>query len=142
MHRVLGSGLNFWWSFGLLWACVSGCASSPPPFRARYADVGGGALANYRGSEPLVIEFLPGDRLPVDLRVESQDFELVPAKPPLELVAKRRVFVRFGGDGLRASSDGVSFDQKSRAPGRFQLGFAATKTSPPELQVHVTAPKR
>jgi hypothetical protein len=38
--------------------------------------------------------------------------------------------------------DGVSFEQKSREPGRFQLGFAATKTSPPKLQVYVTAPKR
>ena len=141
MHRVFRRESKYWPLIGLLLAAVGGCAS-PAPFHARYADIGRGALAHYTGREPLVVEFQPGDRLPVELRVESEDFELVPAEPPLEFVAKRRVFVRFGGDGIRASSDGVNFDQKSREPGRFQLGIHATKTSPPKLQVHVTAPKR
>jgi hypothetical protein len=120
---------------------VSGCAS-PAPFRAHYADIGRGALANYRGTGPLIVEFAPGDRVPVELDIESQDFDLVPAQPPLELVAKRRVFVRFGGDGVRASSDGVNFDEKPVEPGKFSVGFHATKTSPTTLQVRVTAPKR
>jgi hypothetical protein len=142
MHHVFTHGLKSWSLLGLLLAGVSGCGASPQPFHARYAEVGRGALAQYRGDRPLVVEFLPGERLPVDLRVESEDFELVPAQPPLELVAKRRVFVRFDSDGIRASSDGVNFDQKAREPGRFQLGFAATKTTAPKLQVYVTAPKR
>jgi hypothetical protein len=142
MLRVFIQGLKSWSLLGLLFAATNGCAASPPPFHARYAEIGKGALAEYRGDRPLVIEFLPGDRLPVDLRIESEDFELVPAQPPLEFVAKRRVFVRFGSDGMHVSSDGVNFDQKPREPGRFQLGFSATKTTPPKLQAHVVAPKR
>jgi hypothetical protein len=142
MHRAFTHGLKSWSLLGLLLAAVSGCAASPPPFHARYAEIGRGALAEYRGDRPMVVEFLPGERLPVDLRVESEDFELVPAQPPLELVAKRRVFVRFGSDGIRTSTDGINFGQKPHEPGRFQLGFAATKTAPPKLQVYVTAPKR
>jgi hypothetical protein len=142
MHRVFLRGLKSWSLLGLLFAATNGCAASPPPFHARYAEIGKGALAEYRGDRPLVVEFQPGERLPVDLRIESEDFELVPAQPPLEFVAKRRVFVRFGSDGMRMSSDGVNFDQKPREPGRFQLGFSATKTTPPKLQAHVVAPKR
>jgi hypothetical protein len=142
MHRVLVSGSKSWLLLGLLLAAASGCAASPPPFQARYADVGRGALAQYRGDRPLVIEFQAGDRLPVDLRIESEDFELVPAQPALAFVAKRRVFVRFGSDGVHASSDGVHFDRKAREPGRFRLGFAATKTQPPQLEVEVVTPKR
>jgi len=119
---------------------ASGCAS-PAPFRTRYADIGHGALANYRGTGPLVVEFAPGDRVPVELNIESEDFDLVPARPPLEFVAKRRVFVRFGGDGIQTSADGVNFE-KPRERGRFGVGFFATKTSPTKLKVDVVAPKR
>lgn len=142
MHRVFRVAVKSCALVALLGTVVSGCAASLPPLHVRYAEVGRAALANYRGAEPLVVEFLPGDRVPVELRVETEDFDLVPAQPPLEFVAKRRVFVRFGKDGIRTSSDGVNFDQKPREPGRFSIGFHATETTPPKLQVHVATPKR
>lgn len=142
MHRGFRVGVRSWSLAALLAAAVSGCAASPPPFHVRYAEIERGALANYRGAEPLLVEFQPGDRVPVDLRVETEDFEFVPAQAPLEFVAKRRVFVRFGKDGIRASSDGVNFDKKPREPGRFSIGFGANKTAPTKLEVRVVTPKR
>ena len=53
-----------------------GCAASPEPYRARYGEIGSGAMAGYRGDRALIVEFQPGDRLPVDLRFEGEDFVL------------------------------------------------------------------
>lgn len=119
-----------------------GCASSAEPYRVRYADIGSGAMKDFRGTVPLVVEFQQGDRLPVNFSFTGEDFELEPAKPKLELVAKGHCFVRFDEDGIRVSLDGEHFDQKPRVPGSFRVGFNAQRGKPTKLDVVIVAPQR
>ncbi len=119
-----------------------GCASSREAFRVRYADIAAGGMQDYSGAAPLVVEFEKGDRLPVDFSFAGEDFELVPSKPKFEIVAKRHCFVRFGGDGIRVSTDGRHFDEKPKAPGSFHVGFSAKRGEPTKLEVAIVAPKR
>ena len=124
----------------LLW--LLGCASSPEPFRVRYAEIGSGALKDFTGAAPLVVEFEKGDRLPVHFSFTSGDFELDPKVPKFELVAKQHCFVRFDGDGIRVSQNGEHFDEKPRVPGSFQVGLGAQLGQPSRLNVIIVAPQR
>ncbi len=135
MHSQLFA-LTFLLGFSLV-----GCASSPPPVRVRFSDIGS-ALASYRGQAPLIVEVQAGDRLPVDLDVRSDDFELVPAHPELIVVAKRHAFVRIDAKGIRVSQDGETFDAKPHRPGSVSVGFGAKKDMPPRLNVVLTSPQR
>ena len=114
----------------LLLGCV-GCAGRQAAPVVRYADVGHRAPQGL--SLPVVLQFEPGDRIPVELEFESQAFVLVPAHPALELVAKRRSFVRVDEDGLHGSLDG-DFDAKPEAPGSFRAGLEVT---PEHSRVHI-----
>jgi hypothetical protein len=125
----------------LLGFSLAGCASSPPPVHVRFSDIGT-ALASYHGQAPLIVEVQAGDRLPVDLDVRSDDFELAPAHPELVVVAKRHAFVRIDARGVRVSQDGKNFDAKPRRPGTFSVGFGAKTDMPPRLNVAITAPQR
>ncbi len=122
--------------------CALGCAASPPPYVVRYADVGHGGLSAYQGDRALVVEFQAGDRLPVDLQFDGEDFVLERKDAELTLVARQHCFVRFGEGGIRVSLDGKTFDQKPRVPGSFMIGLHATRTEAPSLQVHVKGPRR
>ena len=100
-------------SLGLLWQ-PRASALRPPTVPVRYADVGRGALAN-TVRPTTVIEFRAGS-LPVELRVESEDFELVPRRPALAFVAKRRVFVRFEATASTPAPTASTLDRKWREP--------------------------
>jgi hypothetical protein len=119
-----------------------GCAHAVAPKRVRYADINSGALQGYTGAEPLIIEFQPGDRLPVNFDFTGDDFELQPQHPPLELVAKRHGFVRIGTNGIRTSPDPDHFDIKPSQPGSFRVGFGAAPGKPAKLDVVIAAPRR
>jgi hypothetical protein len=119
-----------------------GCAHAVAPKRVRYADINNGALQGYTGAEPLIIEFQPGDRLPVNFEFTGEDFELQPQHPPLELVAKRHGFVRIGTNGIRTSPDPDHFDSKPSQPGSFRVGFGAAPGKPAKLDVVIAAPRR
>lgn len=134
-------GLRIGMGLGSLLLWTSGCASAEP-LRVRYVDIGSGAVKDYSGNAPLIVEFEKGDRLPVDFTFRGQDFEPVPAKLKLELVAKHHCFVRFDEDGIRVSLDGDNFDQKPRVPGSFRVGFNAQRDKPTKLDVVIVAPQR
>jgi hypothetical protein len=130
-----------------LWVALAGltalgCAHSVTPRHVRYADINSGALQGYTGAEPLIIEFQPGDRLPVNFEFTGEDFELQPQHPSLELVAKRHGFVRISAKGIRTSPDPDHFDAKPSQPGSFRLGFGAAQGKPAKLDVVIAAPRR
>jgi len=125
-----------------LFTLASACAATPAPYRIRYADVASGAIAGYDGKRALVLELSPGERVPVNLQFDGEDFELAPAHPNLELVAKRHCFVRFWSDGVRTSLDGEHFDEKPRVPGRFRVGLGAERGQAARLDVVIVAPRR
>ena len=124
-----------------LFAQTQGCAHTPEPYRIRYADLGR-QIANYDARSPLVVEFQAGDRIPVNFAFTGEDFELAPARPALEFVAKRHCFVRFSQDGVRVSEDGVHFDEKPRRPGSFRFGLGAQRGEQPRLDVAIAMPQR
>lgn len=120
---------------------LAGCASGPEPLRVRYADLDAGALRGFTGEAPLVVEFQPGDRLPVALSFTAPNFALDPAAPALTLVARTHCFVRFDSSGIAASDDGVHFD-RPRVPGSFRIAFATQRGKPTHLDVVIVAPRR
>jgi hypothetical protein len=110
-------------SVGLL---LVGCAGAAPAQHLRFADVAAhGAPVDWR--RPIVLEFQPGDRLPVRFAFSDQVFELEPAAPPLALVAKRHCFVRIEAGRITSSLSGADFDEKPQAPGSFHVGLAITR---------------
>lgn len=117
-----------------------GCGHEMAPTRVRFADFGKGALKEYDGSRPLIIEFQPGERLPVNLDVSGEGFELVPQHPPLEIVAQEHGFVRVDSDGFRFSRDGEHFD-KPRQPGSFRIGFWSRPGQQTRLDVVIVGPR-
>jgi hypothetical protein len=103
-----------------------GCAAAPPAQHLRFADAAAhGSSIDW--ARPVVLEFQPGDRLPVRLAFSDQLFELSPAVPALELVAKRRGFLRIEPGGIRGSLSGDDFDVSPLAPGQFRFGLSVTK---------------
>ncbi len=118
------------------------CASTPDPYRVRYADVAHGAASRYDGKRPLIVELDDGQRIPVNLQLDGEDIALAPEHPALELVAKHHCYVRFWKEGVRASLDGVHFDEKPREPGRFRIGLTANRGAETRLDVIIVTPRR
>ena len=107
---------------------LTGCGAAPPPQHMRLADNGqGGAAGGIDFNRPIELEFQPGDRLPIRLEFSDQLFELAPAAPPLEFVAKRHGFVRIDGPRITTSLTGADFEAKPRTPGSFRFGLALTR---------------
>jgi len=133
---------RFWLCPLLLAAALatSACGHEAAATHVRFADFGRGALKGYDGSRPLVVEFQQGERLPVNLAVTGEGFELDPQHPPLEIVAKEHCFVRVDAKGFRVSRDGVHFD-KPRHPGTFRIGFWSHPGQPGRLDVVIEGPR-
>jgi hypothetical protein len=121
---------------------LTACASAPAPVRLRLAEVGSRGGLVFDGRTPVIVELAPGDRLPVQFTFASDDFALEPTHPEMVLVATRRCFVRLAADGVRVSSDGVTFDAKPRQPGSFRAGLSVTKDAAPHIEVAIQAPHR
>jgi hypothetical protein len=122
-----------------LFVAAAGCAHDATAKRVTLAELDRGALANWQADGPLIVEFQPGDRLPVQLAFQSQFFELSAPEAPLELVATERSFVRFDENGIRTSSDGVDFE--ASAPGRFGVHFSSKRDENTVLRVEIVAPR-
>jgi len=127
----------------ILLLAAAGCSTQAPALRSyRYADlVRAPETGRTMFEAPFVLEFAPGDRLPVSLGFEDASFELDPAAPPLALVAKQRCFVRIDGtgSGIRVSTDPTRFDE-AKTKGAFGVGFKHQPTGP-ELIVQVKTPQ-
>jgi hypothetical protein len=126
-------------SVGLL---ALGCAHSPAPMRVRYADIGNGVMKGYTGAQPLIIEFEPGERIPMNFELTGDGFELEPQHPPLELVVKQHSFLRISSDGIRMSPDIEHLDDKPKQPGSFRIGFGVDPAQRAKVTVAVAAPRR
>lgn len=111
---------------GILGSMLGGCGAAPAAQHLRFADVGKGG-GGIDWSRPIVLEFQPGDQLPIRLEFSDQLFELSPAPPPLAFVAKRHGFVRIEGTRITSSLTGADFDAKPSAPGSFRFGLAITR---------------
>jgi hypothetical protein len=118
---------------------AAGCAHSAPAKQISLAELRRGALADWRGDGPLIVEFRPGDRLPVELDFQSQFFGLEQPAAGMELVVKERCFVRFDENGVRTSPDGIDFETEE--PGRFGIHLVTTKTTATTLKVQIVAPR-
>jgi hypothetical protein len=118
-----------------------GCGHEAAAMHVRFADFDKGALKEYDGSRPLIIEFQPGERVPVNLEFSGEGFELDPQHPPLEIVAKQHCFLRVSSDGFRVSPDGEHFD-KPRQPGKFRVGFWSHAGQPTRLDVIIEGPRQ
>lgn len=106
----------------------------------RFADFGKGALKSYDGSRPLMVEFQAGERVPVNLQVSGEGFELAAPHPALEMVVTEHCFVRVDSDGFRISRDGQHFD-KPRTPGTVRFGFWSGPGQPGRLDVIIAGPR-
>jgi hypothetical protein len=126
-------------SFVVIAGLLMGCGAAAPAQHLRFADAAtqGGRLDWTR---PIVLEFQPGDRLPVRVAFSDQIFELTPDVPQLELVAKRHGFVRIDGHRITGSLSGEDFDASPLAPGQFRFGLALTKSGS-WLELAVVTPR-
>jgi hypothetical protein len=124
-------------------AITTACAAHAPPARTyRYADlIQDPASGRHAFDQPLILQFEPGDRLPIELGFDDESFALDPAQPALALIAKERCYVRIDGEGVRASRDPNKFDEKPKAPGSFFFGFSHQSTGP-SLKVQVRTPRK
>jgi hypothetical protein len=124
-------------------ALTAGCgAHAPTPHAYRYAElVRNPETGRHIFEQPIILEFQPGDRLPIELGFQDAAFALEPSVPQLSLIAKERCFVRIDGRGIRTSRDRAGFDEKPAAPGSFFFGFAHRATGP-ALSVQVKTPRR
>jgi hypothetical protein len=118
-----------------------GCAHSPVPMRVRYADIGKGGMTGFTGAQPLIIEFQPGERIPLNFEITGDGFELQPQHPQLELVATQRCFVRIDRKGLRLSADPDHFDDKPKQPGSFRVGLWVDREQHAKVDVVIATPR-
>src|SRR5690349_9935379 len=80
----------------VLTAC--GAANAPAARAYRFADLVARPESGAHVFEaPAILEFEPGDRLPLRLEFSDVHFALDPAAPPLALVAREHCFVRIDG---------------------------------------------
>ena len=118
---------------------LGACATAAPAQHLRFADAAGtGASIDW--TRPIVLEFQAGDRLPVRISLADQLFELSPAAPQLQLVAKRRGFVRIEPGRVSASLSGDDFDLDPLSPGTFRFGLAVTRQGS-WLELAMTTPR-
>lgn len=105
-----------------------GCgASMPEPILVRPNDTS--ALAGVDlTKQPVVIEFQPGDVLPLALVVDGDLIGTPRDREPTPLTVKRHFFLRVSSSGLEVSLDNVHYGTKPVQPGRFSFGVGFDKT--------------
>lgn len=109
-----------------LFLTLAACAATgPAPHHVRARDLGTQPPQTLAPGTPIIVEFEPGDVIPVDLTIQGDLVGLVET-PKLAVVAKRRFFLRIDKDGIRTSSDGKNFDEKVVRPGSFRIGLSVT----------------
>jgi hypothetical protein len=78
-------------------------------------------------SRPLIIEFNEGDELPLAFSIDGDFIGTPPDLPPIRLRAKQHFYLRILRSDIKASVDGVHFDEKPKAPGSFRVGLGVYK---------------
>jgi hypothetical protein len=100
------------------------CAASPAPRTVRATEMG--KLGPLSRGQPLVIQFEPGDTIPLHVAVEGTLLRTDPGTPAVPVRVLRRFFLRIDDDGLRTSLDGRSFDETPVTRGAFSFGVGAS----------------
>jgi hypothetical protein len=119
MHR-LTLALALW-----LGASSLGCAARPAPLVVRAGAIGD-QPAKLAPGQSLVIEFQPGDEIPLDVSVDGPLVRSPKPAEPVRLKVVRRFFLRVDEDGIATSLDGVTFGDHIEK-GAFRFGVGATK---------------
>jgi hypothetical protein len=123
----------------LLALLAAGCGGAlPEPVLVRVHE--GSKLAGVDVRQrPIVVELMPGDEVPLDVKVDGDLITTAPDAPPLKLVARRHFFVRFSKRGLETSLDNVHYGDKI-APGSFAFGVGFTPAGP-RATIQLSTPK-
>jgi len=116
---------------------AAGCAASPAPRVVRATEIGKGPAAAL--GQALVIEFQPGDEIPLDVSIEGPLVQSPKPSEPIRLKVVRHFFLRLDGDGAETSLDGKTFGEHS-APGAFRFGIGATRTDGVTATIAIRTP--
>lgn len=118
-----------------------GCASAslPEPVLVRATDASKLAGIDLR-TRPVIIEVMPGDVVPMDVKVDGDLIGTAPDQAPVMLTARRHFFVRVSKNGLELSLDKDHFGGKKLAPGALAFGFGLNQSGPRATLV-VTTPR-
>jgi len=130
-------------SLALFGCAARGAHPEMPPFRLSASDWGAAARGTgprAAPGQPIIVDFKTGDRLPVIIQVDGEIVETTPTLSTVWLTAKRDFSVRLSGSEIKISLDGVHFDDKPAAPGRFQFGWSLTPEGG-KIVAHVTTPR-
>lgn len=103
---------------------LSGCASGPPPRIVKASELG--SAGPIEPGQALIVEFVPGDRIPLSVTVGGPLVHSPEDLAPIELEVVRRFFLRVDEDGLATSLDGKTFGDHVEK-GSFQFGVGVTK---------------
>lgn len=123
----------------LVLATASACAHTEvAPLRLRAGDFR--PSTRTAPGQAIILDFKAGDRVPVTIQVGGEVVETTPSPSVVWLTAKRDFSLRIRGGELKTSLDGVHFDEKPAAPGRFQVALQATPEGGPKLAVSITTP--
>jgi hypothetical protein len=109
---------------GALLTASVGCASGPAPRVIRASELG--SAPPLEPGQAVIVEFLPGDRIPLSVTVGGPLVHTPEDLAPIQLEVVRRFFLRLDEDGLATSLDGKTFGDHVEK-GSFQFGVGVTK---------------
>jgi len=128
-----------WGVITLALAPVTGCAHTEvAPLRLRAGDFR--PTTRLVPGQALILGFKAGERIPATIVADGEVVETTPSPSVVWLTVKRDFWLRIQGSEIKTSLDGVHFDQKPAAPGRFQVAITATRDSGPKVSVSITTP--
>jgi hypothetical protein len=125
------------WLVALI-AVLAGCATGPAPRVLRASELQG--AAELAPGQPLIIEFQPGDSLPLEVALRGPLLQSAEGAQPIRLVAKQRFFLRLDGDGIATSLDGKDFSADSLSKGSMQFGIGASRERGAHASLTLAAP--
>lgn len=127
-------------TFVLLALSAFGCAATPAPLRVKASDLRGHQeLVQLAQGRAIDIELMPGDTIPLYVKVESDLVRGPEAMSPTTIVVKERFFLRISKDGVKTSRDGT-FRDAPVTPGAFRFGIGVTKEQGLRAEVDVRTP--
>lgn len=118
----------------------AGCSSATPPPRIVRATEPSGLAGVDLTKESVVLEFLPGDVIPLTLVIDGDVVGTPKDAPPIPLTAKSHFFLKVGPGVLAVSLDAAHWETKPIAPGRFQIGIGVDRAGP-RASISLTTPK-
>lgn len=136
--KITTSVVDWLVTLSLLSIAVTGCgAASPAPRMVRANDLSDLSGVDVR-VQPIVVEFMPGDVVPLTLQVAGDFVGTPPDLAPLNLVVKRHFYAKLSKAGFELSLDGVRYGDKV-APGSIMFGFGLSREGPHANLVLTTA---